>query len=68
MNEQWELNKLEGQAHTPNNQKKSWKICKTLEMKRKTWIVGHFTKVQFKENHLKGKVDNENKKFKKLHL
>jgi hypothetical protein len=37
-------------------------------MKRKTWIVGHFTKVQFKENHLKGKVDNENKKFKKLHL
>jgi hypothetical protein len=37
-------------------------------MKRKTWIVGHFTKVQFKENHLKGKVDNENKKFKKLRL
>jgi hypothetical protein len=31
-------------------------------------MVGKFTKVQFKENHLKGKVDNENKKFKKVHL
>lgn len=35
MIEQWELNKLERQAHTPNNQKKAWKMCKALKMEKK---------------------------------
>jgi hypothetical protein len=59
-----EIKELERQAHTPNNQKKTWKTCKALELKKRRRIVGHFIEVEFEENCLHGKLDDEDEKFK----